>query len=345
MKVAIRTDGSHIIGFGHLYRCLALAGELLKRGHVPVLVTKIFPETSEALMSCGFDIVPLKPECAEDEEINGILSVGADVIIVDILDTSQNYMKYLKQKCKFLLSIDDNGPGAHVADKVVNILYSRISGPNVISDLSYAMLREQFVRAQKGRDINPSAKKILVMQGAADTRGIMDYALEKMEAGNYNIDVPVLAQGKMLGHATAPAEGGEYEVTVIAGPAFRKIPEARKGVRILQHVENIHGLMLGADIAITAAGMSLLELLCLGTPTITLCAERFEEETAQRLEDLGATINLGFGPYIQPHTIRNAVESLAKDFEKRERMREIGQKLVDGKGAQRVADLIEDGIK
>ena len=71
-------------------------------------------------------------------------------------------------------------------------------------------------------------------------------------------------------------------------------------------------LMRSADLAICSAGLTLFELACLGTPVVVICAEIFEEETAQYMEKNGFGINLGFGERVPKFAKRYAdVRSLA----------------------------------
>ena len=320
MKIILRFEASHKVGLGHLYRCLALAKEIQKRGHDPILATKIYPETAEALMSCGYEVISLKPTGTLEEETNAIRDSNADAIVVDMLDTTQDYMKGLKDKCRFLLTIDNNGDGAKVADKVVNVLYNKIAGDNVINDFSYAMLRPQFAELnQTERGISPAVQQVLVLQGGADTHGLMPKIINALD-------------------------GSDFQIIAITGSASKTIIEQKKGLKVFRNVENIEDFMLNADMAISAAGMSLLELLCVGTPSIAVCAERFEEETAQKLESLDATINLGFGGDVSEEEIRNAVESLASDFERRKSMSLTGKNIVDGKGSEKTVNIIEEGL-
>jgi spore coat polysaccharide biosynthesis predicted glycosyltransferase SpsG len=104
-------------------------------------------------------------------------------------------------------------------------------------------------------------------------------------------------------------------------------------------------LMLRADLAVTAGGITLFELACLGTPAIVVCGERFEMETAERMHEAGAALHAGFGGDLEPARLSSALDSLAGDFELRKRMSARGREMVDGQGAHRVMALIRENIQ
>ena len=71
-------------------------------------------------------------------------------------------------------------------------------------------------------------------------------------------------------------------------------------------------LMTAADLAITAGGLTLFELACVGTPALVVCAERWGVETAERLAREGAAMHLGFGGDLDYGTVPRAVDLLSR---------------------------------
>ena len=92
------------------------------------------------------------------------------------------------------------------------------------------------------------------------------------------------------------------------------------------------GILKNYDLAITAGGMTLLELACVGIPSLIICGERFEIETAKLLEKYGFGKNLGFGKNVSTKKLNSEISAIINDFNTRKSMKLCGQKLIDGNG-------------
>jgi UDP-2,4-diacetamido-2,4,6-trideoxy-beta-L-altropyranose hydrolase len=103
--------------------------------------------------------------------------------------------------------------------------------------------------------------------------------------------------------------------------------------------------MMESDISISAGGITLYELAATGTPTIVLCEEPFEVETAKRMEKAGMCINLGYAKNLNKNGLTSTVLSLIRDKKQRENMSKKGKALVDGRGVHRVTRIILDSIQ
>lgn len=104
--------------------------------------------------------------------------------------------------------------------------------------------------------------------------------------------------------------------------------------------ESIAELFHGADLAITAAGTSALEALCAGTPLMALSYDRVQHRTVEVLAEAGLCIDLGFGDCLEPDRIPPLLTSLAENRALRKTASREGRRLIDGKGAERVARIV-----
>jgi len=98
--------------------------------------------------------------------------------------------------------------------------------------------------------------------------------------------------------------------------------------------------MRNHDIAITGGGLSLLELAYLGIPSIVICSEKFEEETAKMMEKAGFGKNLGYFKNVSPTKIIKTTDELIENYIERKKMNQNGQKIIDSKGTKRVVEQI-----
>ena len=321
LKIVFRTEGSHKQGMGDVFGSIALAEAFKKETSAILFLVKDNKETKDVLNEKGFAF-----QVADrlDEETHILSEYQSDVVIINKLDNPPDYVKTLKQYASVLVTIDDAGEGAKHADLNINVLYP-IEGS--ISDPSYITLREEFLNArQKERKIRQKVSKVLVTQGGSDTYGFTPKILSAIDKAS-----------------------DDFTVVAVIGPAFKHHKELdnvlarmQKKVDVLYNVKNFSELMLQMDLAITAGGITMFELSCLGVPSIVVCGERFEVATAERLESYGVVLNLGFGYDVEGYSITSAVESSVKNFALREEMSKKGRALIDGRGCERIAKLISD---
>ena len=127
--------------------------------------------------------------------------------------------------------------------------------------------------------------------------------------------------------------------------------ERERGITIKSHpikihynVSNMSLLMQKADLAVTAGGNTLLELACIGIPSLIVCAEKFEVETARLLQNKGFGINAGFGGNLTISKIHSCLINIINDYNARKKMNAFGPKLIDGKGSSRVVKILKTKI-
>ncbi|MBM7557279.1 spore coat polysaccharide biosynthesis predicted glycosyltransferase SpsG [Halanaerobacter jeridensis] len=139
----------------------------------------------------------------------------------------------------------------------------------------------------------------------------------------------------------------ELHLDVVICPSFKNIDKIIKIVQKVDleialyfNVNKMSELMLNNDLAISAGGSTLYELAATGTPTITLLQAENQVKVAEAMEEKGAIINLGFGHMISKSKLKDNIEKVINDFALRKEMSQQGQKIVDGQGAERVANYI-----
>ena len=98
--------------------------------------------------------------------------------------------------------------------------------------------------------------------------------------------------------------------------------------------------MLNADIGIVSGGYTCYESAATGLPVIILSQNELEHDRNKLFIKYRTGIYLGKGADISDDEIIKAVNSLINDFKLRKEISEKGQKLVDGKGLDRVVDII-----
>jgi RimJ/RimL family protein N-acetyltransferase len=107
------------------------------------------------------------------------------------------------------------------------------------------------------------------------------------------------------------------------------------------YIEDMPAAQAWADLAVSAAGSTVYELMRMGVPSIVVSVAENQRATARALGELGIAVDLGGVESLEPEAIEHAVEGLAADRAARLRMSERGRVAVDGQGALRVRKAMQ----
>jgi spore coat polysaccharide biosynthesis predicted glycosyltransferase SpsG len=142
----------------------------------------------------------------------------------------------------------------------------------------------------------------------------------------------------------------EKEIEVVGVPGFiswgqEALAQQNWGrLRFRWESHDLDRILFNADAAITAGGVSAYEALCAGTPLLCMSYDHFQQITISNIGVRGGCIDLGPGDALNPSTVAGLVSHLESDREKRANMSRIGRSIVDGRGAERVSQLIRKAI-
>jgi len=338
MNLLLRTDASLKIGTGHAMRCLALAQAWQDAGGRAVFaMAEATPAVQERLRGEGVEVVSLRgtPGSQEDSGQTALLAAnnGADWVVVDGYQFGADYQLALKRAGHKILFIDDNGHAEHYsADLVLNqnayasedMYRNRESGTGLLLGLHYAILRREFRRWHLerpdglGSENKRPVTKVLVTLGGSDAGDLTLRVIEALEhVQPATIEVRIVAYGSS---------------------AFTELETAatKARVRLLRNVTSMPELMAWADIAVSGAGTTVLELAFMGVPAILLVTAENQRSNAQEWEGLGLAQNLGDATHLSAEQLAGAVSALIADRERRTTMARSARTLVDGLGAERV---------
>jgi spore coat polysaccharide biosynthesis predicted glycosyltransferase SpsG len=118
------------------------------------------------------------------------------------------------------------------------------------------------------------------------------------------------------------------------------LPSNRANIHEL--TARIEVLLSKADVVFSAAGTSVLDLSCIGIPSIYMSIAENQNPAIRAIDDLGLglTIKGGINSRKFKDEIVEFINACAFDQELRENLFTNSQKFVDGNGAQRVVSAI-----
>jgi spore coat polysaccharide biosynthesis predicted glycosyltransferase SpsG len=148
--------------------------------------------------------------------------------------------------------------------------------------------------------------------------------------------------------------GDPLEVQVVAGagndPAYLGEIEAAArssashDVRVAHAVTDMARRMSWADLAITAAGSTCLELSCVGVPAIALATADNQRRVAEGCASRGLMVSLGWHEAVTPDDVARELNRLLRDDDARASMVHSQHLVVDGRGKERVARALLSGL-
>lgn len=333
--IYIRADMNREIATGHMMRCLAIAHAIKEQGE-PVTFLVADENPVELLKEHGFACVVLGTAWDDLEgELPILLELaekyGINKLLVDHYRVTPRYLEELRKRV-FLAYIDDLNTFHYPVDMLIcyanyykSFQYethypdAQEHRTQLLLGPSYVPLRSEFLDAPK-KSVREKIKSVLILSGGSDPYKMVRRLLARLEnqgfdeiiaiCGRYNLDYESLSER----YAACPQ------------------------VKLYRAVPDLDVYMRQADVAISAAGSTLYELCALGTPTISYTFADNQIPNALQFERDGLIAYAG-------DIRRDAVEERClqlladqiRDREFRRRCSEGMQRLVDARGARRIA--------
>lgn len=311
--------GHKEVGLGHVYRSLILANSILNH-KIVFLLDKDSQLGFEKIKANNYEVY------LQDQNniLENIQHIKPDVIINDILDTSREYVKALRNFNIKVINFEDLGRGAREANLVINALYPEEEVlENHYFGSDYFCARDEFIMS-KVKKIKKEVKTVLLTFGGTDSNNLTYKTLNNIYlfCQEYNI-----------------------HIIVILGLGYDQIELLKKfkDITIYENVKNISDYMLEADLIFTSAGRTVYEIACIGTPTIVL-AQNKRELTHFFASPQNGFINLGLGVDVVDAKIFDNFKRLINNYQERCHMKNLMLSRTVKKGKFTVINMIQQLI-
>jgi CMP-N-acetylneuraminic acid synthetase/spore coat polysaccharide biosynthesis predicted glycosyltransferase SpsG len=317
-NILIHADASKHLGMGHVYRALALAQELA-RHEVLMITSKDLPLGAEFFKAQVFNHAEID---TQSDLIVLANEFKADLVVLDILDTETELVQGLKQAGAKVVSFEDLGPGALLADLAVSDLYPNPKlGSKQLTGVQSAILAPSFEVLKRRAKIDMEVESILVLFGGTDPANLAEKSLEALE------------QIKFPGRVVCVRGLGANDLS-------RKF---QLDLEIKRDVKNIASLMAEAGLALSSAGRTITELMSVGVPTICL-AQNSKELTHQHATQENGILNLGLGELVEKAALGLVITELLADSELRQGMSAQALNATSGRSNSKVVSQIMNRV-
>ncbi len=336
----VRADATVTSGTGHVMRCLALAQAWQHAGgDVMFAMAQSTVAIQERLQSEPVKVVAIQgvPGSAEDiqQTIDAALFHKAEWLVVDGYHFDAHYVSEL-QNVLSLLVIDDNGElESYSSELVLNqnaharaeMYAKRAPRTRLLLGPSYALLRNEFTAHRNwARKVPKRGTRVLVTMGGSDPKDLTPCILSAL-AGLAIDDLQIRV-----------VVGGSAENRSGVAEKAERFPGR---VEVMSNVANMAELMSWADLAIAGAGTTCWEMCLLGVPAILVVVAENQRFIAGHLARIGAALNAGPAELIDCSSLAQIAAELLDNRDRRLQMSQSARQLVDGKGRERVLEMMQ----
>ncbi|WP_206484784.1 UDP-2,4-diacetamido-2,4,6-trideoxy-beta-L-altropyranose hydrolase [Thalassotalea sp. G2M2-11] len=331
-----RFDANADIGFGHAMRCLAVIEALLSSNVGISVLAKALPQFLQAsLKQKQVQLIHLPAESTKTDELaycaKLIKQLGGKLIFLDGYQFDQDYRQQLAQLPVKIATFDDLNELEDLhADFIINAMpaadqlgYQLSAQGEGLFGLTYSVLRKEFLTI----DTKSLADKthLLINFGGSDIGSLTLLVLQKLV---------ISAPRELLA-----------SVVVVTGAGCKntnEIDELTKqyGMKHIHQCQHMAQLLNNTRLALTAPGAIVYELAYCRVPSVFLIVAENQVLSAKCHQNYGWCDVFDGREIKQVNVAVDRVLTLWQSFDELEGMYNKTESLVDGKGAERIAQSI-----
>lgn len=333
-RIGIITESGKDIGYGHLYREIAIAESFLSKG---CQVTFFCNEDVDQLLINKLPEVSINKWNQLDEEFSKY-----DIIAFDVYKESFERFRDIIRKCETnnitTVTVVDFifKEYALNTDFVFQIGYQSYSNEktekkedhkNVVyySGSDFLVFRKEFDNV-KPYEPKRKADKLLVAMGGSDPHCLSELVNQSLSF----IKIPLT-------------------VTYIYGNGFehdriyllkRENEGSHHKFYYYQNVEDMPSLILKHDLAIINGGNTRFEIGKLGIPFISIAFQQVQKELSDLIADDGIGVSLGLYSELKKEQIADVIENILSNYKMRRKQSKKMQNIFGENGSDKICQIL-----
>jgi UDP-2,4-diacetamido-2,4,6-trideoxy-beta-L-altropyranose hydrolase len=354
MKIVFRVDSSNTIGTGHVRRCLILAEGLRNIGIKDIffICSPLEGNIIEEIIRSSFEarLMEWKPDFQLKDvqqnripESDTLVRVQVDdaketirllsneypnILIADSYLIAETWQNIVKPYVGSVVILDDLANRIHNCDTLIDVnfrdaknVYDSIL-PAVTKKLcgtKYVLLSQMFHTHFSNRKPIESINRILVFfSGSVELHHLTVSVVNRLVSLKENIHIDVVVGGN-------EAQVEDVRKAIIRTNTFVSGP-----------ISSLVEYMKNADLAIGAGGVTTWERCYLGLPSIVVAIAKNQISSIEALSQWQYINYVGELSDKTPFDIEELCHQLSHDIDKLNTQTALCQKLVDGKGLDRI---------
>lgn len=315
----VRCDASEATGLGHAARAFALAEALSERlDAIPTFLSRRHPLLERFLAGRGVELRPLGEHGYAIDRVLELVDAGS-VLVSDTYELDEAALRSVAESGARHVVVDDFGalnrwPCHVVVNPNVGASHEPYRGAGrVLVGARYALVRREIRQQADGRAhrSEDEGTRLLVCLGGGEW--------------------PTAALGLLEGLGELAEEGVEIRATVTGD-----VPDGIEPVA----TSTLPAQLAWADAAVLSAGVVKYEAAACGLPALLVAAVPHQEEVGRRFAELGIARYLGPLDRLSARAVAQDARALLADAVSRQALGAAARAIVDGLGANRVADAV-----
>jgi len=322
LSIIFRCDAGSVerIGTGHLYRSITIANLLIKKFKIAknkiifiTKTTKKFSLAKKILKQNNFVNLSIKENANSYDEYLILKKLKSTLLIIDKYRTKNTkYLNKIKNNFKKIILLDAI-KYEHKDTLYINSLLHNVDKKK-IKYVGFKYLICPSILQKRKSIINKKIKKIFLFFGGFDNKNIMNKIIRYFDINksNYTLFVPI---------------------------SYKKKINENKKIKFFNN-KNIYQTLSSCDLAITAGGLIMFDVLNLKKPLITIPQYLHQKENINRLDKKRCLLNLNFNKNLFKNLSKYL--SLINNFNLRIKMIKNQSKILSGNKTPKAIELIYD---
>ncbi len=321
-SLALRLDVGSERGMGHLYRQLHLGKILKERGFLPQYFLPEYPPAIEILRR---ENLPHRIIVNGNAWPNG-WEESFDIAILDLLDTTPEFISRVRNKAKCIVDFEDLGPGRNDVDLLIDANLTNETSPptpssvHTLLGLENLALHPSFAQVSRNAKHPFEREPILISMGGVDPINITQKTLQMLKSLHPELDL-----------------------TIIVGPGYpwyTRLQSLQDSLcfKLKRDISNMAEQLSQSGAVFCSGGIVMHEAMAVGAVPLVVSMAEHQTRKALYAQKKGAALYLETAKTFSESDVKKALSLTPEQLEK---MSLAGENLVDGKGIFRVASAIE----
>jgi len=334
--IFIRLDANKKVGLGHLFRSISIANEIRKQNNNVHFLISDDEIAKYEITKSGFKFLLKEIKQTEETFLTETVKKNkADLIFIDkIYPFSPKFILELKKHIKVALfhNLCEGAyfsdifilPSAHTDNNIVNSEKWKSNSLRYYSGAKYIVLNKNTLELKKKRDnINIKKNKVVIITGGSDSGGVLLKILPWINSSDLD----------------------NIEFVALKGVVYKNNEELNRLSKNFKSLLKIKDYNLNdiaeAEIVIATFGVSIYELFYAGIPVLSIGHAPANANGSKNIEHrYNALIDFGYVNDLEKNTFVTKLKNIIADKKALNIIAKNGEKLIDNKGVERVANIL-----